>query len=184
LNKEQTKKLILGVFCLIGLLYVYFTFFLGPLHRSEQSMKARMEDLRGKIASSKSEMAKAATLEENARTATTHYEALRTLNPEGAPIAWFPPRIKAFFAEQHIDKATARLDSTTASKEKELASWSRYVWSIDLPQADFITLGKAIAALENSEPLLSIKKLTIRASAESPQLQQITLTLSTLIDKK
>jgi hypothetical protein len=109
---------------------------------------------------------------------------LRTLSPEGAPIAWFPPRIKNFFAEQHIDKATARLDSTTACKEKELAAWSRSNWSIDLPQADFITLGKALAKLENTEPLLSIKRLTIHSSTDSPQLQQVTLTLTTLIDKK
>jgi hypothetical protein len=184
LNKEQTKKIILGAFCLIGLLYVYFTFFIGPLRRSEESTKAKIEQLQGKTASSKSDIAKAAKLEENARAATEHYSALRALSPEGAPIAWFPPRIKTFFAEQHIDKATARLDSTSACKEKELASWSRSTWSIDLPQADFITLGKAIAKLENSEPLLSIKKLTIRSSAESPHLQQVTLTLTTLINKE
>jgi hypothetical protein len=184
LNKEHVKKLILGAFCLIGLLYVYFAFFLGPLHKSEKTMNAKIEDLQGKIASSKGEMAKAARLEENARAATSHYEDLRKLTPEGAPIAWFPPRIKTFFAEQHIDKATARLDTTTPCKEKELANWSRYIWSIDLPQADFITLGQAIAALENSEPLLTIKKLTIRGSADSPQLQRVTLTLSTLMDKK
>lgn len=184
MNKEQTKKIILGAFCLIGLLYVYFEFFLGPLHRSERSMKAKIEELQGKIASSKGEMAKAARLEENAREATSHYEALKTLNPEGAPIAWFPPRIRTFFAEQHIDKAAARLESTTACTEKELAHWSRYSWSIDLPQADFITLGKAIALLENSQPLLTIKKLTIHASAQSPELQQVTLNLLTIIDNK
>jgi hypothetical protein len=183
-NKEQTKKIILGAFCLVGLLYVYFTFFLGPLHRSEASMKSRIEELQTKTVSSKSEITKAAKLEENARAATSHYEALRALSPEGAPIAWFPPRMKTFFLEQHIDKATIRLDSTTAPKEKELTSWSRSNWSIDLPQADFITLGKAIAKLENTEPLLSIKRLTIRASVEAPQLQQVTITLSALIDKQ
>jgi hypothetical protein len=184
LNKDQIKKIILGAFCLVGLLYVYFTFFLGPLHKSEATMNARIQDLQRKIASSKTEMAKAARLEENARAATGHYEALRKLSPEGAPIAWFPPKIKTFFAEQHIDKASARLDSSTPSKEKELANWTRYVWLIDLPQADFVTLGKAIATLETSEPLFSIKKLTIGASAESPELQQVTLTLATLIDTK
>ncbi len=184
MNKEQTKKLVLGGFGIIGLLYVYFAFFIGPLHRSEQAMTDRIADLQGKIASSKSEMAKAARLEENARAATSHYDALRALSPEGAPIAWFPPRMKAFFAEQHIDKASARLESTTASKEKELANWSRYTWAIDLPQADFVTLGHAITLLENSEPLLAIKKLTIRAATESPELQQASLTVATIIDRK
>ena len=184
MSKEHTKKLVLGAFGLIGLLYVYFAFFLGPLHNSERTMRDRIEDLQGKVASSKTEMVKAAKLEESARAATGHYDALRALSPEGAPIAWFPPRMKTFFAEQHIDKATARLDSTTVCKEKELAAWSRYIWTIDLPQADFVPLGKAIAELENSEPLLSIKKLAIRVSGETPELQQVSLTVSTIIDKK
>jgi hypothetical protein len=184
LNKEQIKKLILGVLGLIGLLYVYFVFFIGPLNRSEAATQAKIRELQGKTASSKGDITKAAALQESARAATGHYEALRVLSPEGAPIAWFPPRIKNFFSEQHIDKATARLDSTAACKEKELAAWSRSIWTIDLPQADFLTLGKAIAKLENSEPLLSIKKLTIHGSTETPDVQQIVLSVSTLIDNK
>jgi hypothetical protein len=184
LNKEQIKKLILGVLGLIGLLYVYFVFFIGPLNRSEAATQAKIQELQGKTASSKGDIAKAAALEESARAATSHYEALRALSPEGAPIAWFPPRIKAFFAEQHIDKATVRLESTSDCKEKELAAWSRSTWTIDLPQADFITLGKAVAKLENAEPLLSIKKLTIHGSTETPGVQQVVLSVSTLIDNK
>ncbi|MBV9009301.1 MAG: hypothetical protein JO354_09080 [Verrucomicrobia bacterium] len=184
LDKEQIKKLVLGAICLVALLYVYFNFFIGPLHHSEQTMQSKIAELQGKVASSKTEIAKAGRLEESARAATAHYEALRALTPEGAPIAWFPPRIKTFFAEQHIDKANARLDSTGAPKEKELSDWSRYIWTIDLPQADFITLGKAIALLENSEPLLSVRKIGIRANNELPQLQQATLTVATIIDKK
>jgi hypothetical protein len=183
-NKEQIKKLVLGVICLSGLLYVYFVFIIGPLNRSEAATQAKIQELQSKTAASKGEIAKAAKLEENARAATSHYETLRALSPEGAPIAWFPPHIKTFFAEQHIDKATARLDSTTACKEKELTAWSRSTWTIDLPQAEFVTLGKAIAKLENSEPLLSIKKLTIHGSTETPQFQQVALSVSTLIDNK
>jgi hypothetical protein len=184
LNKEQIKKLVLGVLGLIGLLYVYFVFFIGPLNRSEAATQTKIQELQGKTASSKGEIAKATALEESARAATSHYQALRALSPEGAPIAWFPPRIKNFFAEQHIDKGTVRLESTSACKEKELAGWSRSTWTIDLPQADFITLGKAIAKLENSAPLLSIKKLTIHGSNETPDMQQVVLSVSTLIDNK
>ena len=184
LDKEQTKKLVLGIFGLIGLLYVYFAFFLGPLNKSAQAAKARMQELQSKLASSKGEMSKAARLEESARAATAHYDALRALSPDGAPIAWFPPRIKAFFAGQQIDRANVRLESSTPFKEKELAIWTRYLWLIDLPQADFGTLGRAIALLENSNPLLTINKLTVRASPDSPEFQQVTLLASTIIDKK
>jgi hypothetical protein len=184
LNSEQIKKIVLGSLCLIALLYVYFVFIIGPLNRSEAASQKKISELQGKTASSKSDITKAAKLEESARAATNHYETLRALSPEGAPIAWFPPRIKTFLAEQHIDKATVRLDSTSACKEKELTAWSRSIWTIDLPQADFITLGKAIAKLENSEPLISIKKLTIRGSIETPGAQQVVLNISTLIDNK
>lgn len=184
MNKEQTKKMVLGGFGLIGLLYVYFAFFLGPLNKSRAMTETRVKDLQHKVSSSKSELTKVAKLEENARAATSRYEAFRALSPEGAPIAWFPPRMKTFFANQQIDKVTAHLESSTPFKEKEMAAWSRYFWVMDLPQADFEALGNAIALLENSNPLLSIGKFHIQTIKENPELQQVSLTASLIIDKK
>ena len=184
MNKEQTKKLILGAFGLIGLVYVYFSFFLGPLNKSQHALEGRIKGLQDKIAMSKSEISKATKLEENAHAATVRYDALRTLSPEGAPIAWFPPRMKTFLASQQIDRVTTRLESSGAFKEKELAGWDRYLWIIDLPQADFQSLGKALALLENSNPLLSIKKLRIHAATENPEIQEIVFNAATVIDKK
>ena len=60
----------------------------------------------------------------------------------------------------------------------------RYNWLLELPQADFATLGKAVAALENSEPLLSIVRVNIRALPEDPQFQQVSLSASTAILKR
>lgn len=184
MNKEQTKKVILGAFGLIILLYVYFSFFLGPLNKTRYSMAGKLADLERKLASSKEEIAKTARLEGNARAAADRYNALRALAPDGAPIAWFPPRIKTFLLNQQIDRATAKLEGTSTFTEKELVSWNRYTWVVDIPQADFQTLGRAVAALENSEPLLSIIRLHIRATPEDPELQQVTLTTSTIIGKK
>src|SRR5207302_2271782 len=108
-----------------------------------------VKDLQQKVATSKAEISKATKLEETAHAATVRYDALRTLSPDGAPIAWFPPRMKTFLAGQQIDKVTTRLESNSAFKEKELAAWNRYLWIIDLPHADYDSLGKAIALLEN-----------------------------------
>ena len=55
---------------------------------------------------------------------------------------------------------------------------------LDLPQTDFATLGKAVAELENTEPLLSINRINIHALTEDPQFQQVTLTVSTAILKR
>src|SRR5205823_14378092 len=160
-NKNQIKKVGLSTMGLVVVLYIYFSFFLGPLTRSRDSALAAIKDRQAKLDNSKGEIVKAAKLEQTAKDATTRFAALKTLNPEGAPIAWFPPRMKTFFANQQIDRAVARLESNSNFKQSELAAWTKYNWLIEMPQADFAALGKAIAELENREPLLSITKLTI-----------------------
>ena len=184
LSKDQIKKVLLSSAGFIVLVYVYFSFFLGPLNKSRDTMLAQIDDLQGKVANSKNELTKTAKLEKQAETATSRFAALKALSPEGAPIAWFPPRVKTFFANQEIDKATARLETSSAYKETDLANWMRYNWIIELPQADFSTLGKAVAALENAEPLLSITRFTVKALPEDPQFQQVTMVASTAMVKR
>jgi hypothetical protein len=184
LPKDQVKKIALSSVGFVFLLYVYFTFFLGPLNRSRGVMLAAMKDTQAKLDSSKGEMTKASTLEQQAKAATIRFAALKALNSEGAPIAWFPPRIKVFFANAQIDKANARLENNVSFKEPELAAWLKYSWVIDLPQADYATLGKAIADLENAEPLLSVTKLSIHALPEQPQFQKVDILATNIIQKK
>jgi hypothetical protein len=184
LNKDQIQKLMLSAIGFIVLVYVYFSFFLGPLSNSRDAALAQIDDFQGKISSSKSELTKTAKLEQQADASTKRFAALKALSPEGAPIAWFPPRIKAFFANQEIDKASARLESSVAYKETDLANWMRYNWLIEIPQADYSTLGKAVSALENTEPLLSIMRIGIKALPEDPQFQQVTLTTATAMVKR
>jgi hypothetical protein len=184
LNKDQIQKLALSSIGFIVLVYVYFSFFLGPLTKSRDSMLVSINDLQGKVGTSKNEMTKASNLEKQASAATSRYAALTSLSPEGAPIAWFPPRMKIFFSNLQIDKTTARLDGSVPYKEADLSGWMRYNWTLDLPQADFDVLGKAVAELENTEPLLSINKINIHALPSDPQFQQVSLTVSTAILKR
>jgi hypothetical protein len=184
LSKDQIKKLLLSAMGFIFLLYVYFTFFLGPLQKIRAGALAQIADRQKKIDGSKTEMAKAANLERQAKDATARFAALKALSPEGAPIAWFPPRMKAFFASQQIDRAVARLESNSNFKQSELAAWTKYNWLIEMPQADFTVLGKAIAALENREPLLSITKLSIHVASNEPQFQQVGIAATTVIEKR
>ncbi|MGZ5553714.1 MAG: hypothetical protein ACXWHF_08755 [Chthoniobacterales bacterium] len=184
LTKDQIQKLLLSSLGFVALLYVYFSFFLGPLNKSRTSMQKSIEDLQAKLGNSKSEISKADTLEKEAGVATSRFAALKNLSPEGAPIAWFPPRMKLFFANHQIDKATARLDTSTAYKEPELSEWTRYSWMIELPQTDFITAAQAIADLENAEPLLALSKVSLKAGTDDPQFQQVTLVANTAIMKR
>ena len=184
LNKDQIQKLALSTIGFVVLLYVYFSFFLGPLNKSRNSMLVSINELQNKVGNSKNEMAKATNLEKQASAATSRYAALTSLSPEGAPIAWFPPRMKIFFSNLQIDKTTARLEGSVPYKEADLSGWMRYNWTLDLPQTDFDVLGKAVAELENTEPLLSINKINIHALPSDPQFQQVTLTASTAILKR
>lgn len=184
LTKDEIKKLALSGIGLIALVYVYLTFFLAPLNKSRAAAETTIADLQDKIASSKTEVAKAANLEQQAAAAMTRFATLKSLNPEGAPLAWFPPRMKSFFASQQVEKTSTRLEGTSPYKQPEMAEWSRYSWIIDLAQTDFTTLGKALAELENSEPLLAVSRLSIKAVTDNPQFQQVSLTANATIMKR
>jgi hypothetical protein len=184
LNKDQIQKLALSLMGVVFLLYVYFTFFLGPLAKSRANTLVEIGDMQSKLDGSKGEIQKAAKLELTAKRAAARFESMKTFYPEGAPIAWFPPRIKTFFASQKIDKTSARLESTGGFSEPELSGWVKYSWLIDLPRTDYKELGHAIAELENSEPLLAIHKLSILASSEQPRFQTVTLGAANAIMEK
>ena len=184
LNKDQIQKIFLSVLGFMGLIYCYFTFFLGPLDKSRHSMTASIAEYQTKTASSKTEMKKTAALEMQAKEATGRYEALKATTAPGAPIAWFPPKMRAFFGDQGIDKVTARLESSADFKQPELADWINDNWAIELPQSGYASLGKAVAQLENTEPLLAITHLVIHAVPEEPQFQQVSLMAQTALFKK
>ncbi len=113
LSKDQIQKIALSGIGFIALIYVYFSFFLGPLNKNRAAMEVTLADLQEKLSNSKGELAKASSLERQAGNATSRYAAMQALTPDGAPIAWFPPRIKTFFGNQQIDKAVARLSVST-----------------------------------------------------------------------
>jgi hypothetical protein len=184
LSKDQIKKVLLCSMGFVVLVYVYFSFFLGPLNSSRDAALAQITELQDKVANSKNELSKTARLEKQAEAATSRFAALKALSPEGAPIAWFPPRIKTFFASKEIDKASARLENSAGYKEADLANWMRYNWVIDIPQAEFSSLGQALASLENTEPLLVITRLSIKALPEDPQFQQVTILAGTAMVKR
>ena len=184
LSKDEIKKLAISAIGFIILVYVYFGFFLGPLRRSQATMVVSIKDLQDKVGGSEHTLTNVTNIEKQASAATTRYAALTNVSPEGAPIAWFPPRIKAFFANQQIDKATARLEGNLPYKEADLSGWTRYNWTIDLPATDFSTLGYAMAQLENTEPLLSVNHIHIHAVGDDPQFQQVSLNVATAILKR
>src|SRR5258707_15519378 len=74
-SKDQIKKLALSAMGFVVLLYVYFSFFLGPLQKIRSDTLAQIADRQKKIASSKTEVAKAGNLERQAKDAMASFAA-------------------------------------------------------------------------------------------------------------
>jgi hypothetical protein len=70
---------------------------------------------------------------------------------------------------------------TAEAMEKELPGFRRISWGIDIPKVEFATLGQAVAALENEEPLLEISTLQIDASRDDVEAQHAVLTVNNLV---
>jgi hypothetical protein len=184
LTKDEIQKIGLSALGFVALIYCYFNFFLGPLNKSRASMTVTIATVQAKTASSKAEMKKTSNLEIQAKEATGRYEALKGTTEDGAPIAWFPPKMRTFFGDKGINKVTARLESSTDFKQPELSDWIKDTWSIELPESEYTDLGKAIAELENSEPLLAIQHIVIHAVPEEPAYQEVSLHAQTAFLKK
>jgi len=178
LEQEQIKKIGLSAVVLVALLWGYFAFMLDPLEKSEKDATSGLAALGPQIADAKVQIAKTADLEKKAPVATAFLNRVKNSIPDGAPIAWFPPKMADFFKSRGIDKCTTHLVSESADP---MPGFKRMVWSIDVPKVEFITLGLAICHLENDEPLMNILSVSVDATREDAQYQHATLVLSTLV---
>jgi len=179
LGKEEIQKIVLGAILLAGLIYCYFAMLLGPLSTGQAKAQKTIATLDPQIAEAKKQVQKTEAVKKQAPTANAVMEQLKAGIPEGAPVAWFPPRMADFFKRQGIDKTLTRL--TNEFPEKDLPGFRKLVWMIDVPKVEFAPLGIAIAGLENEEPLLEVTNVSIEAVKEDPQYQHAILTVATLV---
>lgn len=181
-TKDQIQKIFLSGLLMVALLYCYREFLLGTLNRQEAGATTALKDVETKIAGAGTRLKRLKALEEQTRDASERSAAVNALIPDGEPIAWFPPRIKAFFDRQNIRETTVRLDRKEKPTEPELtATYNSFMWNLELPGVAFTPLGIALAGLENEEPLLEITRLQISAQPTAPELQRVTLGCSTLM---
>ena len=177
-DKEQSKKVILSGLLLIALLYCYFSLLLGPLASHEAGAEKSMKDLQPQIAAARLQMIQTQAVEARAPVANETLEQIKSMIPEGAPVAWFPPRMVEFFKRQGIDKSSTRLTGEEA--DGGLPGFRKLYWTIDLPKVEFAPLAIAIAGLENEEPLLEITGVEIGTGGD-PQYQHGSLTVCTIV---
>src|SRR5471032_1657821 len=181
LDKDQQKKVALSTMLLLGTIYCYFTFLLNPLRASEVAAEAESAGYAKKIAEADQKMRGFNSLKAQAAEAGELVAQVNAFIPTGAPIAWFPPRIRAFFDRQGLKGSVVRLRATERPELELNKGFTSGTWIIDLPQTSFFPLGIALAGLENEEYLLEIVDLKIGARAETPEFQSVTLEAATLL---
>lgn len=179
LGKEEIEKIAISVILLIAFLYAYFYLLLAPLDQREIAAKKEKENLAPQIAKAKNFLSDVKALEEKAPAAAETLDQIKSFIPDGAPVAWFPPRIAEFFKRQGIGKFTARVSGELA--DKDLSGFKKLIWNIDVPSVGIVPLGIALAALENENPLWEITGLQIEATKENPEFQSARLVISTIV---
>lgn len=179
LGKEEIQKIVLGVLMLFGVLYSYFALLLGPLVKRQETTRQSIAALGPEIANAKAQIEKTRKLEQTEAEVTLAARQVEAMIPEGSPVAWFPTRMAEFFKKQGLEKTSTRMNGEMP--DKELPGFRKLGWGVDLPKVEFVTFAKAIATLENEEPLLEIGSVQIDASRDDVETQRALLTVNNLI---
>lgn len=178
-TKEEIQKIILMALVLIGVLYVYFNILIGGISENEARRQKLIDGLEPKITEAKKQIRKTAELEKQAASVSESLDEIRGMIPEGAPIAWFPPKMAEYFKRQGVEKVTTALNSELPGAELE--GFRRISWTIGIPRVEFAKLGIALAGLENEMPLLEVQRVQIGLIKEDPKYQSATLTVVTIV---
>lgn len=180
-NKDQKQKIFLSILLMIGLVYGYFNFLLAPLSRSEAGSRIAIETLDKQLAKAGTAVKRSKVLQDQAQSAQEMLAQVSDMIPDGAAIAWFPPRIRAFFDRHALKGAVVRPGSIDGAADAALHNFRTADWTIDLPEAGIVPLGIALAGLENEEKLLEITRLQISTAPDSPEKQHVTINATTLL---
>ncbi len=178
LNKDQIQKIGLSAMMLVGVVYAYSEFLLGPLQQERAVATASLAALDPQVTAAKKQIARTKGLEAKEPATNLLIQQVGDMIPEGAPVAWFPPRLTDFFKRNGIEKVAARMNNE--STEKDLPGFRRINWSLDIPSAEFVKFIAALSSLENEEPLFEVQALEVDTSRDSTQFQHITVNINSL----
>ncbi len=181
LTKDQIQKIALSSLMMIGLIYCYFTFLIAGLNKADLDNASAIENLDKEIATAQGTVKRSGNVEEQARTAQETLAQVNDMIPDGAPIAWFPPRMTAFFARHNVKGITTRTNGIDASPDPVMHDYRNASWSLDIPQVGVSALGSTLAGLENEEKLLEITRLQVSAQADAPEKQRVAMNLLSLL---
>lgn len=178
MNKDQKQRLILASMIVLGVIYAYFMFVLGPLQDQKKRDQNNIARIEPDIAKAKAQLKKVDDLKGRAPESRRLVDQVNAMIPEGTPVAWFPQQISDFFRKHSVDKVTVKQIADTA--EKDLPGYKRITWAFDMPKVEFLSLGSAIADLENSSPLVELQQVEITVSRDDNGAQSALIGASSL----
>lgn len=181
LEKDEIQRIFLGALLVIGVLYGYFNFLLGPLKNQQIATRKATAELEPQIAQARETIAKSESATQREPKARETMAQIEALIPEGAPVAWFPPRVSEIFSAAALEKTTTR--NTNEVPDRNLPGFHRMQWSVELAKIDYAQFVQALSRFENEEPLAQINTITIEANQDDPQTQRAVLSVSNLLKK-
>jgi hypothetical protein len=181
LDKDQIQKIGLSALMMIILVYCYFNFLLAPLNKQEINATNRITGLDAEIEKAKSLIKRGKAVQDQSASAAEMLAQINDRIPDGAPIAWFPPQMRAFFDRHNLKDTTTRGGAMETSADPNLAAFKNSSWTIDIPAAGADQLGIALAGLENENILLEITHLQINTQPDNLEKQRVSLNVITLL---
>ena len=180
-GKDQIQKMVLSALLLAFLVYAYFAVLLGPLMTQQEAVKNKTLELTPKIEAADKLIKQSAANKIRSVGAQDVIKQLNAMIPEGAPVAWFPPRVAEFYKARNVDKVTTRL--VGMSPDKNLPGYVQSGWSLEFPKVEFAPFGKALAEFENAELLVEITNFAIEINRDDVESQHVTMTLNSIVKK-
>jgi hypothetical protein len=179
IEKAESQKIVLGGLLLGGLFYCYLVFLLGPLRAWEGRISGMSVEMEHQLQDAKEKVSRGELARREQPAVQLILDQVRAMIPEGAPVAWFPSQINAMLRQQIIPKSTVRMISE--APEKGLDAYARTLWAVEIPRAEFLPLVRAVADLENQQPLAEISGLTVEANRDEPEQHRVLINLRRVV---
>ncbi len=179
LGPEEWKKIVVSVLFLALAVYCHVNFLIKPANKDIAAAEKKILELEAQILNGEKEI----KIESNLRSRSVESEEMVAwfgqFSMDGAPIAWFPPMLRKFFERYGIKDVTSRMGGVSGLPAS-VPHFINVEWSVGLPGTSYRTIGIALSALENEQPLFRITSIQLRPTGD-PEIQTTNFGLGTTL---
>lgn len=178
-----TRTLVLaGAVVLVAGWLFYGDSSIGALRERERDLRSQIADLRVGMQAKIETIKDVRALEQKANDSRAELDRLESGFPADSPLVWIPARMERHFRRLGFQEPVVRLNSTR--DEPELPGYQRIFFSVGLPlregSEDLSSVLRAVAKLEQAEPVVRVIDLAIQADPLSPPARAAAITVVAL----